>query len=195
MGAMPFGDRTGRERAADEIQMGHMGLKLLVQENRIRADFGVYTEANPPLKVEIAARGLVHIEVQVHGFAKHTKYKIEPSTSGKPINAIAKMAKIITAIEEMEFTNWQPHDHIPGPPVISVNLINGGFHTAQTADLCTIVCDCRTLPGQRTEDAVADVQRVIDQLAAEDPDLKADVAPIKEADSVSTATTYLASQG
>jgi succinyl-diaminopimelate desuccinylase len=174
-------------QTADELQLGHKGLRKLVEQDRIHADFGVYTEANPPLKVEIAARGLVHVDITVHGFAKHTKYKVEPSTSGKPINAIVKMAKIIPAIEDMDFTNWSPHDHIPGPPVISVNQISGGFHPSQMADRCWVRCDCRTLPGQTTEDVIADVRRVIDRLMAEDPELKVDVEVANEAQSVAVS--------
>lgn len=174
-------------QTADEINGGHLGLCMLVEQKAIKATYGVYTEANPPAKVEIAARGMVWVEVTVHGFAKHTKYKVEPSTSGKPINAIAKMAKIIPAIEDMTFTNWEAHKYIPGPPVISVNMISGGFHMAQTADLCTIRCDCRTLPNQSADDVRRDVQRVVDALASEDAELRADVTVTRAEDSVETA--------
>lgn len=174
-------------QAADEIVLGDLGLRWLVERGLVKADMAVYTEANPPLKIEIAARGMVRLEVTVRGLAKHTKYKVEPSTSGQPINAIAKMAPVIAAIEAMTFTGWEPNAHIPGPPVISVNQISGGQHPAQTAESCIILCDCRTLPGQRTDDVLADVQRVVDACRAADPELRAEVRVVTEAESCGIA--------
>lgn len=163
-------------QTADEIQGGHKGWEMLLQAKDIRADFGVYTEANPPLKIEIAARGLVHFEITVTGYAKHTKYKVEPSTSGVPINAIAKMAKVVDAIESMAFSGWKPHPYVPGPPVISVNRIEGGFSDAMVADHCRIIADCRILPNQSPEEAEADVRRTIARLQAADPDLRVEIS-------------------
>ena len=161
-------------QTADHIKGGGvLGLKYLVDERLVSADFGIYTESNPPLAIELASRGMLRFQITITGFAKHTKYKVEHSESGQPINAILKAAKLIIALEEMEFSAWTPHPYIVGPPVISVNRISGGFSDTLIADRCILVADCRYLPGQDPDRVIADVQGVIDRLAREDPELKA----------------------
>jgi acetylornithine deacetylase/succinyl-diaminopimelate desuccinylase-like protein len=161
-------------QTADHIKGGGvLGLKYLVDERLVNADFGIYTESNPPLAIELASRGMLRFEITLTGFAKHTKYKVEHSASGQPINAILKAARLTIALEAMAFTNWSPHDYIVGPPVISVNRIAGGFSDTLIADRCTLVADCRYLPGQDPDSVIADVRAVIDTLAAEDPEFRA----------------------
>jgi acetylornithine deacetylase/succinyl-diaminopimelate desuccinylase-like protein len=161
-------------QTADHIKGGGvLGLKYLVDEKLVSADFGIYTESNPPLAIELASRGMLRFEITLTGFAKHTKYKVEPSKSGQPVNAILKASKLTIALESMAFTNWTPHDFIMGPPVISVNRIAGGFSDTLIADRCVLVADCRYLPGQDPDAVIADVQRVIDTLGAEDPEFRA----------------------
>jgi acetylornithine deacetylase/succinyl-diaminopimelate desuccinylase-like protein len=159
---------------ADHIKGGGvLGLKYLVDEGLVHADFGIYTESNPPLAIELASRGMVRFEITLTGFAKHTKYKVEHSESGQPINAILKASKLTIALESMAFSSWSPHAYIVGPPVISVNRISGGFSDTLIADRCVLVADCRYLPGQDADVVIGDVQGVIDALARDDPEFRA----------------------
>ena len=161
-------------QTADHIKGGGvLGLKYLVDERLVSADFGIYTESNPPLAIELASRGMLRFEITLTGFAKHTKYKVEHSESGQPVNAILKAAKLTIALEAMAFTNWAPHAYVKGPPVISVNRIAGGFSDTLIADRCTLIADCRYLPGQDPDDVMADVQGVLDRLAQDDPEFRA----------------------
>ena len=168
-------------QAADEMAMGHNGLKEIVERKMLSADFAVYTESDPPVKVEISHRGMLWIDITVHGLGKHTKLKGKPTPEGVPVNAILKMSAVVQAIEEMGFDNWKPDEFIPGPPVISVNSITGGQGTNMIPDTCTIRCDCRTLPSQRTAGVMADVERVLDELRRNDPELRVEAVLAKEA--------------
>jgi succinyl-diaminopimelate desuccinylase len=168
-------------QAADEIALGPLGLKEIVERGLVKADYAIYTESDPPAKVEISHRGLVWVDVTVRGLGKHTKLKGKPTPEGIPVNAIAKMADVIPAIESMEFTGWEPDEYIPGPPVISVNLIEGGQGSNMIADNCTIRCDCRTLPSQTTAGVMRDVERVLDGLRAKDPELRVEAKLANEA--------------
>ncbi len=176
-------------QTADEIKGGYKGIRVLVKENMVKADFGIYTEANPPLSIEIGSRGLVQLDITIRGFAMHTKYKIEKSLSGKPINAILKATKVIQAIEKMSFTNAPSHPYLPGPPVISVNQIWGGFHECMIPDQCVIRCDCRIVPGHKPESVIEDVQRVLTDLMKEDPELRAELAVHRKGRAVEIAPT------
>jgi succinyl-diaminopimelate desuccinylase len=166
-------------QTADHIKGGgELGVKYLVERGLVAADFGVYTESNPPLAVEIASRGMLKFEIVVHGYAKHTKYKVEHSASGQPVNAILKASRIVQAIEAMEFSDWQPHRFVAGPPVISVNRIDGGFSDTLIADRCVLRVDCRFLPGQDPARVEADVREVVAALQRDDPELRADVSVV-----------------
>ena len=168
-------------QAADEIALGPLGLKEIVDRKLVEADFAIYTESDPPAKVEISHRGLVWVDITVKGLGKHTKLKGKPTPEGVPVNAIAKMGKVISAIESMDFTGWVPDEYIPGPPVISVNLIRGGQGSNMIADNCTIRCDCRTLPSQTTAGVMSDVERVLEQLRVQDSELRVEAEVANEA--------------
>jgi acetylornithine deacetylase/succinyl-diaminopimelate desuccinylase-like protein len=154
-------------QTADEMNGGLRGLKPLVESGKVAADFAVYTECDPPLKVEIAHRMRILYDITVHGYSVHTT----DYADRKPINAIVKMAKVIPAIATMKFTNWKPHEYLPGEPVISPNVISGGFADNMHADRCTIRCDCRPIPPQTVESVTKDVEAVLAKLMADDPEL------------------------
>lgn len=159
-------------QVVDDIVLGDLGLHELVRRDMLHADFAVYTETDPPAKVEISHRGLVFIELTTHGLSKHTKLKGKTTPQGPVVNAILKMLTVVEAIERMEFSEWKPDPHIPGPPVISVNMIHGGHHRNMTADICTATADCRFLPCQTPEMVMRDVDRVLHELREADSDLR-----------------------
>ena len=157
-------------QTADELQFGYKGIKVMVDQRMIEADFGVYTESDRPVKVEIAHRGIVIFDVTVFGLGAHT------SRQHLGINAIYQALKVVEGLRDLEFTGWRPHDYIPGGPLLSVNRINAGFSDTICADRCVIRSDCRTLPGQTTELVLADVQRLLDRLHAEDPNFRSEIS-------------------
>jgi len=156
-------------QAADEMRGGFKGLKELVERNMLKADCAVYTETGIPTRIEVGHRGRVDIHVTVKGRTAHTT---EPADNNARINAIVKMAEVIPAITNMEFTHWEPHPLLAGEPVISVNLIDGGYAENMVPDRCHIMCDCRTLPPQTDHTVLADVERVLQKLRAEDPEMQ-----------------------
>lgn len=163
-------------QTADEILMGYKGLGEVVRRGMLKADYGVYTESDPPIKIEIAHRGLVWVAVKIRGRTAHTSRK------WKGLNAILKAADVVKALETMEFTRWEPHPYIQGPPIISANRIEAGVHGSMVPELCTIQCDVRTLPPQTTQTVVEDIRRLLDGFKARDPDFSAEVEVRLEAE-------------
>ena len=157
-------------QTADELQFGYKGIKVMVEQGMIEADYGVYTESDRPVKVEIGHRGIVLFDVTVYGVGAHT------TRQEKGVNAIYQAMKAVEALRRMEFTGWAPHAFVPGAPLLSVNRFNAGFSDTICADRCVIRCDCRTLPGQTTDNVLTDVRAVLDRLRAEDPDFRADLS-------------------
>ena len=164
-------------QTADEMLGGFKGLKEVIDRNLLRADFGIYTETGMPTRIEIGHRGRVDVMITTKGRSGHTS---EPAAK-KKINAILKMAKIIEAVSAMKFTNWNPHPQLEGEPILSVNLIEGGYSEIMVPDKCVIHCDVRTLPPQSPQSVVADVERAIAPLRAADPELDVSVEIAYEA--------------
>lgn len=177
-------------QAADEMQGGLKGLKVIMEKGLVKADSAIYTECDLPVKVEIAHRGLVQLDIIIHGRTAHTT-ETSAQHGLKPINAIKKMALVIPAISGMKFTNWQPHQYIPGEPIISPNMIWGGHAENLVADKCTIRCDCRTLPPQTTQSVIEDVRSVLEALKKEDPEFHYDIELYNEANSSMTEPSAL----
>lgn len=157
-------------QTADELQFGYKGIKVMVGRGMIEADFGVYTESDRPTKVEVGHRGIVIFDVTLFGIGAHT------TRQERGVNTIYQALKLVERLRRMEFTGWEPHAIVPGAPLLSVNRINGGFSDTICADRCVVRCDCRTLPGQTTEMVLADVNRLIDDLKAEDATFRAEAS-------------------
>ncbi len=161
-------------QTADEIVLGDNGLGELVRRGLLKADYAVYTESDPPCKIEISHRGSIKAEFTTYGLAKHTKLKGTVTPDGPVVNAIVKMIDVIKAIESMGFTGWSPDPFIPGPPLASTNLISGGQQVGMTADRCTILVDFRILPSQTLDGLQHDIDAILSELRAADPQLKVD---------------------
>jgi len=159
---------------ADEETGGQKGIHMMIENDMISADYGIQGEySTGPTKVSMVGhRGILWIKVTTKGEAGHSRW------SHKKVNAVMKMTKVAQALYDIEFTNWKPHPIVPGVPYISPNIIQGGFKENVIPDTCTLICDIRHLPGQTYESLMNDVNRVLDSLRAEDPELEVEVEPI-----------------
>jgi acetylornithine deacetylase len=99
------------------------------------------------------------------------------------VNAVTKMAKVIQALENMELST-PLHPEIVHAPRISISNIMGGFtrsyqlwRTGYVPDYCTVVFECRTVPGQTTEEIEADLWRTLKPLQEADPELEIEIEP------------------
>jgi len=151
--------------AADEESGGHKGIHELIEAGLLGGDYGIYVESVPG-EIHIAHNGMVWLKVTTRGESAHSSKKKSYT------NAILKMAKVVEALDAMEFTNWKPHPLVPGGPYISVNRIEGGSKENMIPDECSIICDIRTMPGQTLKSVLDDVEGTLDRLRASDPKLK-----------------------
>ena len=69
------------------------------------------------------------------------------------------MARVLECLEEFarELPTRVPPHPLCGPPTFSVGRIEGGISVNTVPDECTIEIDRRTIPGEETTDAVAEV--------------------------------------
>ena len=114
-------------------------------ENGIQADGAIVAEPTG-LNTVAASKGVLRWRLRTRGRAAH---------SSKPhlgINAVSKMAKVLTAMEERFPTVFQKRHHpLLGSPTVNVGVIRGGVQVNQVPDSCTIEIDRRLLPGETKE--------------------------------------------
>jgi len=121
-----------------------------------RPDMAIIAEPTL-LDIVVAHRGATRWQLRTTGRACHS------SRPSEGINAIYRMAKVLTCLEE--YAAWlpgsRPAHRLCGPATLSVGLISGGSSVNVVPDSCVIDIDRRVLPG---EDGLGVRQEVIDAL-------------------------------
>jgi acetylornithine deacetylase/succinyl-diaminopimelate desuccinylase family protein len=115
-----------------------------------------------------AHNGLARFLIHVTGVAAH---------SSKPelgVNAISKMARIVTAIEdEIEASYADLRHPLTGHPRLNIGVIKGGVQINFVPDHCVIEVDRRVIPGEDPMETVRPFRELLARLASEDPELDA----------------------
>jgi acetylornithine deacetylase len=155
-----------------ELQ-GGVGTVHMLQHG-VRADRFIVGEPTDNAALTLHA-GSLEAELTTHGRTRHLS-KLEEG-----VDAIAKMMKIIPALQSMPFTGPDREDY-RGLRRVGIGVIRGGlgpeyhdWRPSLLADRCTIKFSARYSPGQTPEGVLSDLRALLARLAADDPDLLADV--------------------
>jgi len=151
---------------ADE-EHSSIGTEALVKQ--FEADGAIVTE---PTDMHLcrAHRGFIWFEVETIGRAAHgSRY-----TEG--IDANMRMGRFLAELEklEQELLQREPHE-LAGPPSLHAALVQGGTEISKYAERCKLTIERRTVPGETVEGTQAELQEIIDRLAAQDSSFKAKV--------------------
>ena len=153
---------------ADE-EYASIGMEALVQQ--VTADGAIVTE---PTDMHIcrAHRGFVWFEVETFGRAAHgSRYE-------EGIDANMRMGRFLARLDELEQElRRRPGHPLTGPPSLHASQIHGGKEISMYADHCLLQIERRTAPGETVAQATAELQTIIDELAALDPTFRASVRP------------------
>lgn len=153
---------------ADE-EYASIGMEHLVKT--VTADAAIVAEPTD-LTLCLAHRGFIWYEVETIGRAAHgSRY-----TEG--IDANMRMGRFLARLDELEqeLRRRTPHS-LAGPPSLHASLLRGGSEISVYAASSHLTIERRTIPGDTQAQATAELQAIIDQLAAEDPTFKATVKP------------------
>ena len=135
----------------------------------LRADAAIVTEPTE-LAVAVAHRGFVAFEIEAHGRAAHG------SRPDLGIDAIAKMGRILTGIEELDRSlRGSPSDHLLGSGSVHASVIEGGQEYSSYPERCLLQGERRTIPGETVETVQAELGGLIDAAVASDPELRAEL--------------------
>src|SRR5262249_25440906 len=122
---------------------------------RHNADACVLTEPSEG-RLILAHKGFVWAEVVTKGRAAHG------SRWDLGVSAIAKMAKIISPLEQFDQQQLRSRTHpLIGPASQHCSLIRGGSGLSTYAEECTLQVERRTLPGELPDKVIEELEAVI----------------------------------
>ncbi|MCA9737223.1 MAG: M20/M25/M40 family metallo-hydrolase [Gemmatimonadetes bacterium] len=152
----------------------HASLGMQAVLETVRTDGAVVTEPTE-LEVCVAHKGFLWLEVVTHGRAAHG------SRFREGVDANLRMGRVLSALDPLEASLRERSPHpLLGPPSMHAGTLHGGAGLSVYADRCVLGLERRTVPGERTDAIVAELQAILDRLAVEDPDFRADVRVLLE---------------
>ncbi|GLK81676.1 M20 family metallopeptidase [Methylopila turkensis] len=171
---------------ADEEKNGPDGSIFLLDEKGLDADCVIVCEPTGwtaedgswGLGVAVANGGNFLVEVETRGTKTHLW---RPDTG---VNAVAKMARLLPALETMTFAHTPAKLAGGTPPRTTILRIAGGVPREMqfTPDVCRVVLGVvGVLPGMTADSVMADIEAVIANAMRDDPELDASARPYPQA--------------
>jgi acetylornithine deacetylase len=149
------------------------------------------------LKVILAHKGFVWLEVETKGTAAHG------SRPDLGVDAIVKMGRVLAAIEQLDNTlRMKPVHPLLWSGSVHASLIKGGRELSSYPDQCVLSVERRTIPGESPRSVKTELSDILHKLEKADPSFKAvvrrglDRSPLEtsEAAAIVVATREAATQ-
>jgi len=157
-----------------ELQ-GGVGTKKLVADG-MRTDYFIVGE---PTDLAVMTLHAANVEFAVHAFGV-TRHM---SKAEEAVSAIDTMYLVVERLKRMTFSGPSNPEYA-GVRRLNIGSMRAGlgreyheWRTPQVPDMATIKVAVRYGPGQTDKGVLADVQRELDALSREHPEVKAEIAP------------------
>ncbi|HEX7010374.1 MAG TPA: M20 family metallopeptidase [Phycisphaeraceae bacterium] len=150
-------------------EIGKAGITAFVEEHLPALGWtlnGCVVGEPTRLRLITAHNGVVRWAIRTQGRAAHSS---NPSLGR---SAIRDMVRVIEAIESRYIARLEAHHPLTGPAACSINLIRGGMQINVIPDRCEIQLDRRVVPGESAQAVLPEVERILDELRAEDAGLE-----------------------
>lgn len=160
LAAHPVGGDLMLTAVVDE-EYASVGTQAVIE--RYHADAAIVTEPTA-LDLCIAHKGFVWLEIETSGVAAHG------SRPEAGIDAIAKMGRVLTGIDELDQRlRAHPTHPLLHSGSIHASLIDGGIELSTYPDRCRLSVERRTVPGESAANVEAEITTILDNVAATDP--------------------------
>lgn len=167
--AAQFAEDTGRDFPGEIYVAGVVheecfeGVAAREISKNVAPDYVVIGEASQ-LNLKIGQRGRAEIVVETFGKPCHS------ANPEKGINSVYKMAKVIQAIQ----TLTPPHHEVLGDGILELTDIKSSPYPGASVvpEYCRATYDRRLLVGETKESVLKPINTLLEQLMAEDPQLK-----------------------
>jgi acetylornithine deacetylase len=154
LAAAPFPGKVILALVADE-EYASIGAQHFVANHK--ADACILTEPSAG-RLILAHKGFVWAELVTTGRAAHG------SRWDLGVSAIARMGRIITALETFDRTELRARTHpLVGPASLHCSVVGGGTGLSTYAERCSLQVERRTLPGEGTAQVMEELRRVVEQ--------------------------------
>ena len=141
------------------------GTRDILSEGRYYADMAVVGEPTE-LNIGVAHKGVMRWRLITYGRAAHS------SSPEMGVNAIYKMARAITAIQEYSKRLGDRRHRLLGYPTVSVGTIRGGEKDNVVPDLCEASIERRLIPGEQPGMVEEELTGLLDDIRMDDPEFK-----------------------
>ncbi len=135
----------------------------------LKGDYCVVGEPTG-LDLVIAHKGFCWIAIETRGKAVHG------SVPEQGIDAIAKMADVIRALEGLKPSLKKRVHPLLEHPKLHMGVIEGGSGPSTVPDRCRLTLEVRTCRREEVEEIFAQVKETLGRLSDSDPDLKAEAS-------------------
>ncbi len=142
-----------------------------IAEHGPRADWAIVGEPTE-LEPVLGHKGSYRRRLTFYGTAAHSS---DPSLG---VNAIYRAARFVLEVERWNERLQTKSDPLFGSPVVSANVIQGGFKVIVIPDLCQVEIDRRLLPGETEATVQAEVAEILARLRDQDPELTVDIGDL-----------------
>ncbi|GMV80363.1 MAG: acetylornithine deacetylase [Planctomycetota bacterium] len=172
---------------ADEETGGYAGLGWLVKSGALKADRAVLLEGGSGENLGIAHRGVLWLEVTVHGKAGHA------ANPKNGINALEKALPLIRRLKRLERayasrkSAYLGAKHARRPTLMIGGVCGGGGKINTIPDAFTFSIDRRLIPEDRLSEVKRELAEAIKDAQRDDPDLKVSVKYLLYVESGHTA--------
>ncbi|MFQ5819570.1 MAG: YgeY family selenium metabolism-linked hydrolase [Candidatus Heimdallarchaeota archaeon] len=172
LGITPPGDLHVAAVVHEEDHEGS-AMEYIITQRGVRPDLVVLGEPTS-LNLSIGQKGRCELEVVTKGRTSH---------GSKPelgINAVYHMAKIVEAVEQLNKQQMPQHEFLGRASVALIRISCSPGQGNVIPDGCRIVLDRRTLPAEREEDLIEEVNQFLGEVKAKVPNLDARVRIMEE---------------
>lgn len=139
----------------DEEPGGQLGTQVLLKRGLIGGDAVVVAEPSE-LCVFRAQKGNIFARLAFTGRSAHG------STPQLGDNAINRALRTAARLDQELAPQLAEREHeLVGAATISVGTISGGERTNMVPDACVMTVDRRLIPGERADEAIAELERVV----------------------------------
>jgi acetylornithine deacetylase len=141
-----------------------IGTERLMEKTRV--DAAIVGESSA-LQIERCHKGFAWIEVESKGVAAHgSAWQIG-------VDAISKMGKVLTGLEEIGEELHKKKHPMVGPGSIHASIIKGGLEFSTYPDKCLLHIERRLIPGEEKKDIEKEMESLLKKVANADPKFRA----------------------
>lgn len=166
----------------DEETGGELGAGYVASQGLLKGDFALVEGYSQ--EIIRAMAGMTQIRIVSNGKPAHAGFK------WNGINAIEKMAKVISGLENLQQELYKEPSTIPGMKytTINVGVIKGGTKSNVVPGSCEVEVDLRIIPEHRIDMILGRIKKVIEDLQKNDSDMDIAIEKIAGAETVPTIT-------